>query len=231
MVMRRDGYMCQLSKRYGRAVPAEVVHHIFPVNEYPEYAYEPWNLIALSRMLHNIILRGRPGKPMRPSLYGLGVNIRPTAPVFTALHGGTMANVSTQVKETVYKIARWKGVNEAQEGEASLKMGEAAVMRNFRVTAGGALKKRGGSQTVAGLLAAYNVNVNTGDTQVLRSDTGSTSATWTMYPNCSVDGVGNLSLSGESVTVNSTNASSYVGYYYKDSAGKVYRFAGLEVTS
>ena len=55
MVMRRDGYMCQLSKRYGKAVPAEVVHHIFPVDEFPEYAYEPWNLIALSRKMHNTL--------------------------------------------------------------------------------------------------------------------------------------------------------------------------------
>lgn len=55
MVMRRDGYMCQLSKRYGKAVPAEVVHHIFPVDEFPEYAYELWNLIALSRKMHNTL--------------------------------------------------------------------------------------------------------------------------------------------------------------------------------
>lgn len=54
-VMRRDGYMCQLSKRYGKGVPAEVVHHIYPVDEYPEYAYEPWNLIALSRKMHNTL--------------------------------------------------------------------------------------------------------------------------------------------------------------------------------
>ena len=54
-VMRRDGYMCQLSKRYGKRVPAEVVHHIYPVDEYPEYAYEPWNLIALSRKMHNTL--------------------------------------------------------------------------------------------------------------------------------------------------------------------------------
>ena len=52
-VMRRAGYVCQLSKRYGKSVPAEVVHHIFPVDEYPEYAYELWNLIALSRAAHN----------------------------------------------------------------------------------------------------------------------------------------------------------------------------------
>lgn len=52
-VMRRDGYKCQLSKRYGKAVPAEVVHHIYPVDEYPEYAYCAWNLISLSRAAHN----------------------------------------------------------------------------------------------------------------------------------------------------------------------------------
>lgn len=51
--MRRDGYKCQLSKRYGKAVPAEVVHHIYPVDEYPEYAYCAWNLISLSRAAHN----------------------------------------------------------------------------------------------------------------------------------------------------------------------------------
>ena len=52
-VMRRDGYRCQLAKRYGKAVPAELVHHIYPVDEFPEYAFEPWNLIAVSRAAHN----------------------------------------------------------------------------------------------------------------------------------------------------------------------------------
>ena len=52
-IMRRDNYMCQLSKRYGKRVPAEVVHHIYPADEYPEYAYCLWNLISLSRAAHN----------------------------------------------------------------------------------------------------------------------------------------------------------------------------------
>lgn len=54
-IMRRDGYMCQLSLRYGKRVPAEVVHHIYPVDEYPEYALCPWNLVALSRAEHNAL--------------------------------------------------------------------------------------------------------------------------------------------------------------------------------
>lgn len=54
-IMRRDGYKCQLSKRYGKNVPAELVHHIYPVDEYPEYAMCRWNLIALSREQHNTL--------------------------------------------------------------------------------------------------------------------------------------------------------------------------------
>ena len=38
--------------RYGINKAAEVVHHIFPKNEFPEYAFEPWNLISLSRATH-----------------------------------------------------------------------------------------------------------------------------------------------------------------------------------
>ena len=41
------------SKRYGKFKPAEVVHHIFPKDEFPEYAFSEWNLISLSRKTHN----------------------------------------------------------------------------------------------------------------------------------------------------------------------------------
>lgn len=53
-VLRRDHYECQWSKRY-KAVPdpAECVHHIFPREHFPEYEWEPWNLISLSIKGHN----------------------------------------------------------------------------------------------------------------------------------------------------------------------------------
>lgn len=51
--LRRDAHRCQEATRYGRAVPAEVVHHIWPVEEYPEYAYCLWNLVSLSRKAHD----------------------------------------------------------------------------------------------------------------------------------------------------------------------------------
>lgn len=52
-ILRRDAYQCQVSKRYGRLVPAELVHHIFPLDEFPEFAFADWNLISVSQRIHN----------------------------------------------------------------------------------------------------------------------------------------------------------------------------------
>ena len=53
MVLRRDGYQCQVTKRYGRRVEATTVHHVFPREEFPEYQWEPWNLISLAGDVHD----------------------------------------------------------------------------------------------------------------------------------------------------------------------------------
>lgn len=52
-VLRRDGYMCQLSKRYGKRVQATHVHHIFPRESFPEYQLCAWNLISVCAEWHN----------------------------------------------------------------------------------------------------------------------------------------------------------------------------------
>lgn len=52
-ILRRDGYMCQLSKRYGKRIPANTVHHIFPRDKFPEYSLANWNLISVSHEMHN----------------------------------------------------------------------------------------------------------------------------------------------------------------------------------
>ena len=54
-ILRRDNYECQLSKRMGKHVPAEVVHHIFPRSEYPQYALCDWNLISLTLTQHRAL--------------------------------------------------------------------------------------------------------------------------------------------------------------------------------
>lgn len=51
--LRRDNYEDMEARRYGKVKPAEVVHHIFPKDEFPEYAYCLWNLISVSTSTHN----------------------------------------------------------------------------------------------------------------------------------------------------------------------------------
>ena len=54
-VLRRDGYMCRECARIGKHIPANTVHHIFPVEYFPEYQNEDWNLISVCAACHNEI--------------------------------------------------------------------------------------------------------------------------------------------------------------------------------
>lgn len=51
--LRRDGFRCREAARYGRMEEATVVHHIWPAEDYPEYAYCLWNLVSLSQTNHD----------------------------------------------------------------------------------------------------------------------------------------------------------------------------------
>lgn len=53
--LRRDGYQCQIAKAHGHSIPADMVHHIFPREEFPEYQDKLWNLISLSFEAHNMM--------------------------------------------------------------------------------------------------------------------------------------------------------------------------------
>ena len=130
-----------------------------------------------------------------------------------------MAQIITSVSEAVYQIKKWLGVNEALEGEASLKMGEAALMRNF--------KKRAGSRSIAGLMSGYTAEVDTGTTSVLLTETGQSTAALTMYPGIEVDSVGGITLTGESAEVTNGNQAEHLGWYYRAGDGAVYKFTGV----
>ena len=52
-ILRRDGYRCMESARFGKRVEANTVHHIFPRDRYPEYEWEPWNLVSLAGNVHD----------------------------------------------------------------------------------------------------------------------------------------------------------------------------------
>ena len=55
-VLRRDEYLCQECKRYGKSVEANTVHHILPAEEctgeYERLKYDSRNLISLCRKCH-----------------------------------------------------------------------------------------------------------------------------------------------------------------------------------
>lgn len=52
-ILKRDRYRSKLAERYGRLVPADTVHHILPVEFFPEFRLTDWNLIAITGAEHN----------------------------------------------------------------------------------------------------------------------------------------------------------------------------------
>lgn len=55
-----------------------------------------------------------------------------------------MASIGTSNNTTTFQLKKWLGLNESPDGDTGLKMGEAAIMRNFRITREGHLQIRPG---------------------------------------------------------------------------------------
>lgn len=53
-ILVRDKYIDRYFARYGKYRDANVVHHIFPANEFPEYRFCEWNLISVNKSTHNM---------------------------------------------------------------------------------------------------------------------------------------------------------------------------------
>ena len=60
--LRKAGYRCQWAKRYGRREEATTAHHAWPAEDFPEYAWCEWNLVALSTASHNAMHDRNTGK-------------------------------------------------------------------------------------------------------------------------------------------------------------------------
>lgn len=70
-ILRRDGYLCQRCKRYGRKVAATVVHHVVHYDDAPERAMDDANLVSLCDACHNREHPERAQNRGRPPRYGL----------------------------------------------------------------------------------------------------------------------------------------------------------------
>lgn len=67
-----------------------------------------------------------------------------------------MATLRSNISTAMYNIRQFRGLNEAESGEAALRDGEASVMRNFRITDSGALTPRGTLRKCVQLGNAYD---------------------------------------------------------------------------
>lgn len=52
IILRRDKYTCKECSRYGKTTPAITVHHIYPLENYPELALVNENLVSLCNECH-----------------------------------------------------------------------------------------------------------------------------------------------------------------------------------
>lgn len=52
-ILHRDLYECQESRRFGKAVLGNTIHHIYPVELFPQLAWCDWNLVTLTPSMHN----------------------------------------------------------------------------------------------------------------------------------------------------------------------------------
>ncbi len=53
LILKRDEYLCRECKRYGKTTPANTVHHIYPLEDYPEYRLVSINLLSLCGICHS----------------------------------------------------------------------------------------------------------------------------------------------------------------------------------
>jgi hypothetical protein len=116
-----------------------------------------------------------------------------------------MAQITGAQNERVFSIQRWLGLHENPDGDTKLKMGEAALMRNWRVTRDGNLQKRPGTREILHL--AQNENE-----KVLAVWTGFVSGEENVYAIVGVaDGAGRLCKCASNDAWTATNIGSFTG--------------------
>jgi 5-methylcytosine-specific restriction enzyme A len=52
VILKRDEYKCRECRRYGKTTPAKIVHHIYSLEDYPQYRLKSENLISLCNECH-----------------------------------------------------------------------------------------------------------------------------------------------------------------------------------
>ena len=107
-ILRRDKFIDQyLLKTKGIMRDADTVHHIFPRDKYPQYAYEDWNLISLGSYTHSHVIHNahngaltREGKRlMLETAWANGIKLTETVLVIGLPGSGKTQYVRSQLGE------------------------------------------------------------------------------------------------------------------------------------
>ncbi len=62
-ILKRDGYRDKVAEMYGQTLEGNMVHHIYPASQYPQWAYEDWNLITINKeKTHNKLENRKTGE-------------------------------------------------------------------------------------------------------------------------------------------------------------------------
>lgn len=136
-----------------------------------------------------------------------------------------MAQIVDSSDEKVFRIQEFLGLNESPDGDTKLKLGEASVMRNFKITRDHSLQKRPGLDSIISVISGYTVKISE-TSQIVRTD-NNVSSSLMMYPYyLSYDG--EISVWGDMVSVEYSNAEEYSGYYWSGNDGNIYQFDRCE---
>ena len=135
-----------------------------------------------------------------------------------------MARITGATDEKVFRIQRWLGLNENPDGDTKLDLGEAAAMRNFRVTRDGNLQKRPGLAQMVGVMNSYQLTEDPEEPAI--SEYGVCSEL-PMYETVTATVAGFVDVTGDPVTVSFDNWESYVGWYYKANSYIVWKLVSL----
>lgn len=133
-----------------------------------------------------------------------------------------MAKITGNTQEKIFPIKSWGGLNENPDGDTKLKLGEASVMTNWRITRDGNLKRRPGSELVCGCRSIYTPTAASTATVVF--STANPDAEIVLCDTV-INGTvpGTLRLSGGIYDKTVSTASSFTGksFLYKDKLWKL----------
>lgn len=141
-----------------------------------------------------------------------------------------MATITGNTQEKIFSLKQWGGLNENPDGDTKLKLGEASVMTNWRITRDGNLKRRPGSELVCGCRNGYTESVAGTAQTVFETSNAEHEVTMRSIISATLNVTpGFLALSGDTYVVNYANRATYSGNAYFTYGGKYWKFNGIDL--